>query len=60
VVVKGTTQETLCYDNTGKFLKKMGAKGWQRQAGTKNSAQTSNKELISVRRLDRIMKAVHF
>ena len=26
VVVKGTTQETLCYDNTGKFLKKMGAK----------------------------------
>ena len=26
VVVKGTLQETLCYDNTGKFLKKMGAK----------------------------------
>ena len=26
VVVKGTMQETLCYDNTGKFLKKMGAK----------------------------------
>ena len=26
VVVKGTTQETLSYDNTGKFLKKMGAK----------------------------------
>jgi hypothetical protein len=26
VVVKGTTQETLCYDNTGKFVKKMGAK----------------------------------
>jgi Protein of unknown function (DUF2874). len=26
VVVKGTTQETLCYDNTGKFLKKMEAK----------------------------------
>jgi len=26
VVIKGTTQETLCYDNTGKFLKKMEAK----------------------------------
>jgi hypothetical protein len=26
VVEKGTMQETLCYDNTGKFLKKMGAK----------------------------------
>jgi hypothetical protein len=26
VVAKGTTQETLCYDNTGKFLKKMEAK----------------------------------
>jgi hypothetical protein len=26
VVTKGTLQETLCYDNTGKFLKKMGAK----------------------------------
>jgi hypothetical protein len=26
VVVKGTTQETLCYDNTGKFLKKLAAK----------------------------------
>jgi hypothetical protein len=26
VVVKGTTQETLSYDNTGKFLKKMGTK----------------------------------
>jgi hypothetical protein len=26
VIVKGTLQETLCYDNNGKFLKKMGAK----------------------------------
>jgi hypothetical protein len=26
VVVKGTMQETLSYDNTGKFLKKMGEK----------------------------------
>jgi hypothetical protein len=26
VIVKGTTQETLCYDNAGKFLKKMGEK----------------------------------
>jgi hypothetical protein len=25
-VTKGSLQETLCYDNTGKFLKKMGAK----------------------------------
>jgi len=27
VVTKGTMQETLCYDNSGKFLKKMDAKG---------------------------------
>jgi hypothetical protein len=26
VIAKGTTQETLCYDNTGKFLKKMAMK----------------------------------
>jgi hypothetical protein len=27
VVAKGTMQETLCYDNAGKFLKKLEAKG---------------------------------
>jgi hypothetical protein len=27
VVAKGTLQETLCYDNAGKFLKKLEAKG---------------------------------
>ena len=27
VVAKGTMQETLCYDSTGKFLKKLAAKG---------------------------------
>jgi hypothetical protein len=27
VVTKGTMQETLCYDNAGKFLKKLEAKG---------------------------------
>ena len=26
VINKGTTQETLCYDNAGKFLKKLDAK----------------------------------
>jgi hypothetical protein len=25
VIVKGTSQETLCYDNAGKFIKKIGA-----------------------------------
>lgn len=27
VVTKGTTQETLCYDSSGKFVKKLEAKG---------------------------------
>jgi hypothetical protein len=27
VIAKGTMQETLCYDNAGKFLKKLEAKG---------------------------------
>lgn len=38
VVVKGTTQETLCYDNTGKFLKKMGTK-----VGTAKTPKTATK-----------------
>ncbi|HEX7494332.1 MAG TPA: hypothetical protein VF346_08930 [Bacteroidales bacterium] len=39
VIAKGTTQETLSYDNDGKFLKKMGAKTGQKPASkppTKN------------------------
>jgi hypothetical protein len=35
VVVKGTTQETLCYDSTGKFLKKMGTKVGTAKPATK-------------------------
>jgi hypothetical protein len=35
VVVKGTTQETLCYDSTGKFLKKMEAKAGSAKPGPK-------------------------
>jgi hypothetical protein len=27
VIAKGSMQETLCYDNSGKFLKKLDAKG---------------------------------
>jgi hypothetical protein len=48
VVVKGTTQETLCYDSKGKFLKKMEAK-----AGT-----SACKELIASRLLNNLKKAV--
>lgn len=39
VIAKGTTQETLCYDNAGKFLKKLEAKTGQKPASkppTKN------------------------
>jgi len=32
VIAKGTTQETLCYDNAGKFLKKLEAKTGQKPA----------------------------
>jgi hypothetical protein len=35
VVVKGTTQETLSYDATGKFLKKMGEKVGPAKPATK-------------------------
>ena len=35
VVVKGTTQETLCYDSKGKFLKKMEAKAGTAKPGPK-------------------------
>ena len=35
VVAKGTTQETLVYDSTGKFLKKMEAKAGMVKPGQK-------------------------
>jgi hypothetical protein len=43
VVVKGTTQETLCYDNTGKFLKKMGAKVGAAKPATKTATKPTTK-----------------
>ena len=39
VVTKGTTQETLCYDNAGKFLKKMDAKAGTVKAEPKPAAK---------------------
>ena len=41
VVVKGTTQETLCYDSTGKFLKKMGAKAGAAKPAPKPTLKTA-------------------
>jgi hypothetical protein len=38
VITKGTTQETLSYDNTGKFLKKMDAKTGAVRPGPKPTA----------------------
>jgi hypothetical protein len=43
VIVKGTTQETLCYDNTGKFLKKMGAKVGSAKLAPKTTIKPSTK-----------------
>ena len=43
VVVKGTTQETLCYDNTGKFLKKMGTKVGTAKPATKTTPKPTTK-----------------
>jgi hypothetical protein len=43
VVVKGTTQETLCYDNTGKFLKKMGTKVGTAKRAPKTTQQHTTK-----------------
>ena len=43
VVVKGTTQETLCYDNTGKFLKKMGTKVGTAKPATKTETKPTTK-----------------
>jgi hypothetical protein len=39
VVVKGTTQQTLCYDSNGKFLKKMEAKAGTTKPGPKPTAK---------------------
>ena len=43
VVTKGTMQETLCYDNTGKFLKKMDVKGGIAKAEKKHSTKAPMK-----------------
>jgi hypothetical protein len=44
VVTKGTTQETLCYDANGKFLKKMEAKsGMAKEAPKTTKPPTKNK-----------------
>ena len=43
VVVKGTTQETLCYDNTGKFLKKMGTKEGTAKPAPKTTPKPTSK-----------------
>jgi hypothetical protein len=40
VVVKGTTQETLCYDSNGIFLKKMEAKAGTAKLGPKPTKPT--------------------
>jgi hypothetical protein len=39
-VVKGTTQETLCYDSNGIFLKKMEAKAGTAKLGPKPTKPT--------------------
>jgi hypothetical protein len=36
VIAKGTTQETLCYDSNGKFMKKMAAKSGTTKAAPKS------------------------
>jgi hypothetical protein len=40
VIMKGTTQQTLCYDKDGKFLKKMGAKAGSVTAAHKSAAKS--------------------
>ena len=39
VIAKGTMQETLCYDNNGKFIKKMEAKGGMAKPDTKTASK---------------------
>jgi hypothetical protein len=46
VIVKGTAEQTLCYDKDGKFLKKMEAKAGATKPGpkpTKKPAPAKNK-----------------
>jgi hypothetical protein len=43
VIVKGNMQETLCYDATGKFLKKMEAKGGMMKPESKHATPKKNK-----------------
>jgi len=43
VITKGTTQETLCYDSTGKFLKKMGAKAGVTKEAPKSTTKPTTK-----------------
>ena len=42
VVTKGSLQETLCYDGTGKFLKKLEAKGGTMKTESKPATPKKN------------------
>lgn len=44
VIAKGTTQETLCYDNSGKFLKKLEAKSGMAKSEMKHTMKTPTKK----------------
>ena len=44
VITKGTMQETLCYDNSGKFLKKMEAKGGMPKSESKPASKPAPKK----------------
>ena len=43
VIAKGTTQDTLSYDNTGKFLKKLTVKAGTVKPATKPTTKPKNK-----------------
>jgi hypothetical protein len=42
-IAKGTTQETLCYDSSGKFLKKLEAKTGVAKTGQKPASKPPTK-----------------
>ena len=44
VIAKGTTQETLCYDNSGKFLKKLEAKSGMVKSETAPASKPAPKK----------------
>ena len=44
VIIKGTMQDTLVYDSTGKFLKKMGAKAGVAKPGPKPRTKPLTKD----------------